>query len=430
MNGIAANAAAEFKIDARRIADRLDAIYECGGRDDGTHARIAYSPEDRRGREVFSEFSRRLGLSLREDPAGNLIARREGRVREPAILIGSHLDTVEDGGKYDGAYGCVAALEVAEALAAADFVTEHPIEIIVFADEEGVRFGNGMYGSSAFSGGEMSAFHDDDLDAEGVGRREVLSAFGVDVSRSGEAVRSRAGVHAFIEPHVEQGNNLNRAGHSVGVVSSIAGVLREEITIRGEANHAGATMMKDRCDALATAAVCIAKLPDLVAAHGEKYSVATVGRIDVVPNAVNVIPGLCRFTLEVRDGDEAVMERIERAFWAELARAVSASGATAERRELARHAPARMNAWVRAKIGLACAACGYDYSTLPSGAFHDALQMAKRFPTGMIFVPSVGGVSHSRMEQTRPEDLKAGAEVLLRTILELDACEGETDESI
>jgi hydantoinase/carbamoylase family amidase len=421
----------KLKVDVRRIVERLEAIYACGKQEDGTHSRIAYSLEDQRGRAVFSAFFHELGLIPREDAAGNVIVRREGiRSDAPAILIGSHLDTVADGGRYDGAYGCVAALEVMEVLAAAGIVTEHPLEIVVFTDEEGVRFGNGMFGSTAFCGGDLETFMPDDLDAEGHSRTDVLAACGIDLSQVRNAVRSRESIHAFIELHIEQGKTLNHAGHSIGIVSSIAGVMRGEVTIRGEANHAGATMMNDRRDALVAAAGCIAGLPELVRENGGDYSVATVGSINVSPNAVNVVPGLCQFVLEIRDRDTAVMDRIEAAFHTELDRIAVATGVAIEWRELARQTPGRMSDWVSGKIESACTICGYDYSTLPSGAFHDALKASSVFPTGMIFVPSVGGISHSPIEETRVEDLEAGAEVLLQTILKLDGCEGETDESI
>jgi allantoate deiminase/N-carbamoyl-L-amino-acid hydrolase len=431
MNDVATMKTERLRISAERMTERLDAIYECGRQPDGTHARIAYSPEDRRGREVFAAYFRKIGLIPREDSAGNLIVRREGKRKNlPAILIGSHLDTVADGGKYDGAYGCVASLEAMEALTEAGIRTEHAVEMIVFTDEEGVRFGDGMFGSSAFCGTGADSFAPDDLDGAGNRRSEVLKAFGIDLAQAKDARRSRKSVHAFIELHVEQGKNLVCAGHPIGVVSSIAGVLRKEIVIRGEANHAGATMMGDRRDALVAAAACIAKIPELIKMVGGERSVATVGTIRVSPDAVNVIPGVCRFTIEIRDEDMSTIERIASAVCTELEQIVASTGVTVELRELARHAPARMNDWVSAKIKCACATGGYPYSTLPSGAFHDALHMTKVFPTGMIFVPSIGGISHSRYEKTRQEDMAAGAEVLLQTILELDVCKGEKDECI
>lgn len=418
-------------ISSKRIEDRLEAIYRCGEKPDGTYARIAFSSEYRRGRDLFADYCRGFGIEPREDAAGNLVARYEGLDQDAAaIVIGSHLDTVANGGRYDGAYGCVAGLEILEALSIAGVRLHHPVELVVFMDEEGVRFGNGLFGSTAFSGGGLNGFDPADLDADDLSRAAVMTAWGIDVDRAAQAGRPPESILAFLELHVEQGRVLDRRGLFVGIVSSIAGVLRDEIEIRGESNHAGSTMMPDRKDALVPAAACIAGLPELVAGSGSEYAVATVGRIHVFPNEINVVPGCCRFNLEIRDQNSSVIDRIREAFYSGLEQAASAGGLSVEKKNLSRQAPSAMAAWIQDEIASACAICGQEAMSLPSGAFHDALPMSARFPTGMIFVPSCGGISHSPLEATDASALDAGCQVLLQTVLNIDKRKGVSHESI
>lgn len=420
-----------MRVVKERIQERLEVLYQCGWQPDGTHSRVAFSEEDREARERFAGYFRKLGLHPRQDMAGNLVIRLEGREKDaPAIIVGSHMDTVLDGGKFDGVYGCVAGLEVVEALLESGRKLDHPLEVIVFADEEGIRFGNGMFGSRAFCQEMTGEILLDERDIYGRTRAEVSEDFGMDLSRIAEAVRRRESVHCTLELHVEQGRRLEHAGLSLGVVTSIAGVKRFEVTVTGEANHSGSTRMEDRADPLVAAAAAVSELPRIVRQTGEAFTVGTVGNLTVSPGAVNTIPGRCGFLLEVRDQREEVMARVVEAFWRELQRDCQENGTSFSIRELDAHSPGKMNETVQGAIRQACESSGYSYMELPSGAFHDSLLLARRFPAGMIFVPSNKGISHSPMEDTSLTDLEKGARILLETILILDQEEGIEDETV
>lgn len=409
-----------MQINIQKVIERLEELYLCGKQEDGTYSRVAYSPEDIKGREKFKSYFQSLGVASRTDKAGNLIFRLEGEDPSlPSIIIGSHLDTVPNGGKYDGVLGCVAGLGVCEALIETGQKLKHNLEVIVFTDEEGARFGNGMVGSGAFSS-VAADFSDTDKDIYGMSRGDVFKTFGIDTSSLAQATREPGSVHCFIELHIEQGASLYKNSIPIGVVSSIAGVKRYEVTINGESNHAGSTMMQDRKDALVAAAGFIAAVPNMVEVYGEKYTVATVGVIKAEPGSVNVIPGVCTFSLEIRDQNQEVMDFMEQKLKAGLD--TLCGKLTYSFRHTASHSPAPMTGWVRECIRKSCENLGYEYLSMPSGAFHDSLLVSSVFPTGMIFIPSEGGISHSPLEYTADADVAAGCNTLLRTILAAD-CE-------
>lgn len=409
-----------MKTNLKRVISRIEEIYECGKQEDGTHTRMAFSNEDVKGRKLFTSWAEKLGMTCRMDEAGNLIARMDGQDNSlPAILMGSHLDTVPDGGKYDGVTGCIGGLEVCEVLKESGYKTTHPIEVIVFTDEEGFRFGKGLLGSSAICG-QDSDISDDEQDIYGETREKVMLSYGIKSKDAQKAARDPESVHCFIELHVEQGARLYKTNTSVGVVSSIAGVNRYEITVTGEANHAGSTAMADRRDALVAAAGFINKVPEVTTEYGNDFTVATVGTIKVTPHSVNVIPGTCTFSLEIRDQDQKIMTLIEQKLQDILGDICKKYGVSYTFVPTSFHEPAPMSEWVKGSIEDAIKGMGIDYSIIPSGAFHDSLIMTSVFPTGMIFVPSEKGISHSRYEYTKAEDIEKGCNVLLQTILKVD----------
>ncbi len=411
---------AVMRINLERVLSRLEELYQCGLLEDGNHTRMAFSPEDLKGREVFQNYFRKLGLDPRIDEAGNNIVRLEGRNPDlPVIMTGSHLDTVPDGGRYDGALGCIGGLEVCETLVENHYQLNHPLEVIVFTDEEGFRFGNGLLGSSAIAGGKLG-ISENDTDLYGEKRSEVMKKCGISVMDAYKAKRDKDSVHCFMELHIEQGASLYRNQTSIGIVSSIAGVLRYEVTIEGEANHAGSTVMDERKDALAAAAKFIAKLPNIIKSCGNHYTVGTVGTIKVTPNSVNVVPGSCTFQLEVRDQDEKVIKNICNQAKEHIEQICREMGETCTFTKISYHEPAPMAGWVKDAIECAVRKLGIQYEIVPSGAFHDSLIMTAAFPTGMIFVPSVDGISHSRYEKTLDKDIEQGCNALLQTILEVD----------
>lgn len=409
-----------MKINTEKILSHLEELYQCGAREDGTYTRMAYSEEDIAGREKFMGYFRELGLTPVVDEAGNLIVRLEGEDPAlPAIMTGSHLDTVPDGGKYDGVLGCVAGLAVCEALIESGRRLKHPLEVIVFTDEEGFRFGSGLLGSSALCG-EDPLVSGDDMDMYGMTREEVMKSYGINPEEIMKASRAKDSVHCFIELHVEQGASLYKSRTPVGVVSSIAGVSRYELTVKGEANHAGSTMMCDRKDALVTASKFISHVPEIVKECGSEYTVATVGTMKVNPNSVNVIPGICTFNLEIRDQSNETIELTEKKLKAYFDKLCEEGGNECSFERLSYHEPAPMSDWVKGAIEESVKELGIDYTVIPSGAFHDSLIMTSVFPTGMIFVPSEKGISHSRYELTLDEDIERGAETLLKAILKVD----------
>ncbi len=409
-----------MKIDVNRVITRLNAIYECGRQKDPIHSRVAYSLEDIKGRELFKTYISDIGMKVTQDAAGNLIARLEGQEELPAILVGSHLDTVIDGGKYDGALGCVAGLEIAETLVNSQVRLRHPLEIVIFADEEGIRFGNGMFGSSAFCGNDLSDFSGEDTDSSGRCRKDVLREFGVDLDHAHQAAREKDTVSCMLELHVEQGGVLDEAKIPLGIVTSIAGVKRYEVTVYGEANHSGSTQMCHRKDALAAASKFIGELPELVQKHGEDFTVATVGCISVEPGAVNVIPGKCSFQLEIRDQREPVMLYIESLCKEMLTELTKERNMSFTMEMVSSHEPGAMDGRLQDALCSVCQEMQLDYQRLPSGAFHDSLLMTQKFPTGMLFIPSINGISHSPLEDSRQEDIEKGCQVLLETVLNLD----------
>ncbi len=410
----------EMKANGKRVVSRLEEIYQCGKKEDGTYTRMAFSAEDVKGRELFTSWAEKLGMTCRMDPAGNLVAHMDGQDNSlPAILMGSHLDTVPDGGKYDGVLGCVGALEVCEVFAQEGYVPKHPVEVIVFTDEEGFRFGKGLLGSSAICGQDPD-ISDSELDIYGDERGKVMQSYGIKSADALKAARDPASVHCFLELHVEQGARLYKTNTSVGVVSSIAGVNRYDITVAGEANHAGSTAMADRKDALVAAAGFINKVPEVTTECGNEFTVATVGTIKVTPHSVNVIPGTCTFSLEIRDQDAQIMSLVEQKLQETLGDICRKYGVSFTFVPTSFHAPAPMRDWVKNSVEKAVKELGIDYSVIPSGAFHDSLVMAGAFPTGMVFVPSEKGISHSRYEFTKDEDIENGCNVLLKTVLNVD----------
>lgn len=399
----------------------LNELYDCGLQEDGTHSRISFTSEDIRGREIFADYLKQLDMTIEVDPAGNMIGRLSGINDDlPPIMVGSHLDTVPDGGKYDGAYGCVCALEAISELLEEGKKLKHPIEIVVFADEEGVRFGKGLSGSNALSGMELTGFSKDDIDNKGITREEAMGRIGVNVDTMKEAARKREDVCCFLEIHVEQGRALEKNNKQIGVVTTIAGVSRYSITIDGETNHSGSTMMEDRKDALVGAARIISEIPIFVNQHGSKFAVGTVGVIGVDNGALNVVPGKVSFTLEVRDQFDDTRKEIVAAIFDRLDKICEEADLSYNFKLISEYTCAPMDDKVVDIIDSVVKDLGYDYQRMSSGAFHDAMYMTRTFRTGMLFVPSIGGISHSPAEYTKTEDLQAGCEVLKASIIKLD----------
>lgn len=404
-----------IKASPDRMQSRIDALARFGANPEGGVSRVAFSDADIAARAWLTAEMRDLGLDVRIDAAGNVIGRRAGLDDDlPPILFGSHIDSVPGGGNYDGQVGVVGALEVIDLMNEHGVTTRHPLEVVSFTDEEG-----GLSGSRAMIGTLTETALATPSHA-GMSIREGIRRVGGDPGRIREAARRPGDIAAFIELHIEQGAFLYEDEIDIGVVEGIVGIRWWDVTVSGTANHAGTTPMQGRQDALVTAAQLTLAI-NRVANELEGRQVATVGRMQAYPGAPNVIPGEVRMSLEIRDLDADKMQKVFELIRADADRIADASGTTIRFEELDVAAPpAPTDEGLRRVIADAADDLGLSWRRMPSGAGHDAQDMAKIAPTGMIFVPSVGGISHSPNEFTSAEDMANGASVLLRTVLAID----------
>jgi beta-ureidopropionase / N-carbamoyl-L-amino-acid hydrolase len=411
------------RVDAQKLRSRLETLSTFGRPAGGTFAdgvsRIAYSDTDVAGRRFFVNEMKAAGLEPRIDAAGNIFGRRAGRDNALApILFGSHIDSVPNGGNFDGDLGSFAALAVIEALDRAALRTRRPLEMVVWAHEEGFAFGRGL-ACSRIAAGDFSRA---DLDEtwNGMTRADAIRRIGGSPERIQEAVRPKGAQHCYLELHIEQGGTLERSSTSIGVVEGIVAIDKYDATITGFANHAGTTPIAERHDALLAAAHLTVAVRDAVTRTPGRQ-VGTVGHIEVTPNSPNVIPGLAKMSIELRDLSPQKLVAMMDDIRARAREIAVNTQTTIEFKQTMRAAPASADPDVQHAIERAAAALNLRSTRLPSGAGHDAQEMALIGPMGMIFVPSVGGVSHSPKELTHWEDCAHGADVLLRTIVQMDS---------
>src|SRR5947207_7800609 len=417
------HAAARPRVDARTLRQRIEALSAFGrpaggGFADGVR-RVAYSDADVEGRRYVMAQMTRAGLQPRIDPAGNIFAGRPGtETGLPPILFGSHIDSVPNGGNFDGDLGSLAALGAIEALQSAHLTTRHPLEMVIWAHEEGFAFGRGLACSRIAAGDFAPA----DLDEvwQGMRRGDAIRKIGGDPDRIAEARRARGSHHCYLELHIEQGGTLERTSVPIGVVEGIVAIDKYDAVITGMANHAGTTPIADRHDALLAAAHLTVAVREAVTRVPGRQ-VGTVGHIEVTPNSPNVIPGLARMSIELRDLSPRTLTSLMDDIRASARDIAANTRTTIDFTRTMQAAPATATAGVQEGIERAAATLGLGTSRLPSGAGHDAQMMALIGPMGMIFVPSAGGISHSPRELTHWDDCAHGADVLLGTILEMDA---------
>lgn len=404
-----------LRVDGARLNRWLAELSAFGRNPQGGVTRTAYSDADVQARAHVRRLMGEAGLAVRVDAAGNIVGRREGRDagRKP-ILFGSHVDSVPEGGNYDGPLGSLGAIEVARTLRERNVVTRHPLEVVVWQNEEG-----GLVGSRV-AAGELPARELDRVAVSGKTIRDGIALLGGDVARLDTARREKGSFACYLELHIEQGGTLERERVDVGVVEGIVGIWQWTVTVEGFANHAGTTPMDQRRDALLAAARFVEMVNRVVRARPGRQ-VGTVGQVRAEPGAPNVVPGRVTMSLELRDLDAPKV----RALYDEIAREAKAvgdaSGTTFAFAVLTDHGPALTDPRVQQIVAESAKGLGLSSKVMPSGAGHDAQEMARLAPTGMIFVPSVGGISHSPREFTKPEDCVSGANVLLQAVLAADA---------
>jgi N-carbamoyl-L-amino-acid hydrolase len=408
-------------IDAARLRNRLERLSYHGRKPGGAFAdgvsRVAYSTADLTARAWLIEEIKDAGLVPRIDAAGNFFARFGGEPNQPPILFGSHIDSVPAGGNFDGDLGTFAALEAIQAVQAAKIQTRHPLEMVVWAHEESTAFGIGTAASRIVAGDLQAG--DMDRVWNGMKRRDAIRRIAGRPDEIETAVRGKNSWHSYVELHIEQGGTLDKAKVPIGVVEGIVGIHRYDAVIEGFANHAGTTTMSERHDAMVAAAELTLAVRE-IASRRQGRQVGTVGRIEIEPNSPNVIPGRAKLSIEFRDLSEQVLRELGDAVRARANAIGQETGTTITLTLASTNVPAMANSGVQQAITHAADVAGLKSMRLPSGAGHDAQQIAKLCPMGMIFVPSVGGISHSPKELTTWEDCARGAEVLLKTVLELD----------
>jgi beta-ureidopropionase / N-carbamoyl-L-amino-acid hydrolase len=404
-----------LRVNGARINEHLAALSQFGKNPQGGVSRVAYTPADVQGREYAMKLMKEAGLSdVHIDAAGNLIGVRAGS--DPALkplLIGSHIDSVPEGGNYDGDVGSLSAIEVAQILKEKNVTLRHPLQVMIWANEEGVTVGSQAVGSG------LDDKHLNLVSVTGKTIREGTRFIGGDPEHIASVRRQPGSIAGYFELHIEQGGILDREKINIGVVEGIVGILHSEATIDGFANHAGTTPMDQRHDALLSAARFIEKVNQVVTGVPGRQ-VGTVGWIKVQPGAYNVIPGKVTLGVEVRDLDEKKFVGL----FDQIRAAATQIGAMNQTRfsftEPVVNHPALTSPQFQKIIDESAKSLGFTTRLMPSGAGHDAQEIAPIGPIGMIFVPSIGGISHAPKEFSRPQDIENGANVLLQTVLNFD----------
>lgn len=401
-------------IDTPSLLARLARLGAVGGLPGGGNARLALTDDDKAGRDLVVGWMRDVGLDVGIDTVGNVVGVFPGVEDLAPVMIGSHIDTVRTGGRYDGNLGVLAGIELVAALGKSGLRTRRPIAVAFFTNEEGARFQPDMLGSLVYVGG-MTV---DEADAS----RAIDGALlGAELSRIGYRGDRRPGFvrpHAFVELHIEQGPILEAEGKTIGAVTGVQGISWTEYVLTGVSNHAGTTPMRLRRDAGYAASAIAKGLRDIVRRIGGDQ-IGTVGRMELTPNLINVIAARAVFTVDLRNTDEATLKRAETEVASLIAEVCGTENVGVEKRVLARFEPVDFDPAIVDLVASRADARGYSCRRMASGAGHDAQMFARICPAGMIFVPSAEGLSHNIAEHTDPADIDAGAQVLLDVVLEL-----------
>nr|WP_231973649.1 Zn-dependent hydrolase [Variovorax sp. HW608] len=396
------------------LLSRIEAHAAIGAIEGGGVCRVALTDADRQGRDQLALWMRELGLDVSIDRIGNIFGLRRGKTDLPPVMTGSHIDTVATGGRYDGNYGVMAGLEVVRWLNERGIVTQRPLVVAAFTNEEGVRFQPDMMGSLVHAGGLALQQALDTLGTDGARLGDELARIGY----AGDMPCGSIVPHAFVELHIEQGPVMEAEGVQIGAVENLQGISWQEFAITGQSNHAGTTPMRLRRDAGYCAAAISVFVRELALRLGASQ-VATVGAIDLHPNLINVIPARATASVDLRNTDEATLQRAERELAVFVDRLADEQSVRIETRRLVRFEPVAFDERLVRIIERASQTRGHATRRMTSGAGHDAQMMARVCPSAMIFVPSAEGISHNPREHTAPSDLLRGADVLLDVLLAL-----------
>ena len=403
-----------FNFNSERLLNRIEELGNVGVTPEGGVRRLALTDEDRQGRDLVVKWMDELNLNVQIDKIGNIFGTRVGRNSVSPVMTGSHIDTVYNGGKLDGNLGVLAGLEIVESLNENNIETNRPFTVAVFTNEEGARFQPDMMGSLVSVGGMDLQTALNAQDDDGIKIEDELKRIGY----FGDTPCGSIVPYAFVELHIEQGPILEKENISIGVVENLQGISWTEVIISGQANHAGTTPMRLRKDAGYCAGLLATFIHDLALEIGEPQ-VGTIGVIELKPNIINVVPGSARVTVDLRNPDNEILIQAEKKLEKFLSELESRHKVTVETTKLARFQPVTFDKSIIDRIENAAKLSGYSCRKMTSGAGHDAQMMSRMCPTAMIFTPSIGGISHNPAEDTRPEDIIAGTEVLLRTTVNL-----------
>ncbi|MDT3424837.1 N-carbamoyl-L-amino-acid hydrolase [Paenibacillus forsythiae] len=410
------------RINRDRLERSLRELAVFGQNARGGLDRTAFTPAELEARAWLKAALEKEGLRVRIDPAANIWGSRAAALPElPAIVCGSHIDTVPDGGKYDGALGVLMALEVLRTLNDSGIATRHPFELVSFSAEEPNPFGLSTFGSRAATGKLTREQIIGVRNSEGTLLADALKEAGGSPERFEEAALPEGAVSAFVEVHIEQGRRLLRRSLPIGVVTAITGIYREEVTVRGEANHAGTTLMEDRSDALTAAAEIVLAAEQICRSFPAAGVVGTVGQLNIKPNAPNIIPAEAVFLVEFRAESREQLRQVLTEWGLRLELLSSRRRSLVTRRLILDQAPSPMDRTVMEALERQAEQLRIPSCRLGSMAGHDAAHLASITRSGMIFVPSLGGKSHCPEEESRMADIEQAANVLLHTLLDLDA---------
>ena len=407
-----------MKIDKEWVINQIEKL-ACFGKGQRGITRLAFTEADIKAQKYIIDLMEQAGLKVSRDQMGNIIGRLEGSDKTlPAVLTGSHLDTVPEGGKFDGVVGVIGGLAAINQIQGMG-ILRHTVELIVFIGEESSRFGFATMGSKAMAGLADTHAWSKGRDKNGISFPHVMSQHNLDIQQIGKAARSREQIKAFVELHIEQGQILERAGNTIGIVKTIAAPTRLKITVEGVAAHSGSTPMAERHDALVSAAMIILAIQEISLDQSSSGTVATVGTLTVHPGSINVVPGLVEMLVDVRGvNQESMIECLQ-----EIKDAIST---IAEQQDtvvaiamISAEKPVEMHPEISELIEKSCTNLGASYQLIHSGSGHDAMNMSRLAPTGMIFVPSKNGISHNPDEYTESDDIMIGIDVLTETLYQL-----------